>query len=333
MRAFDTFEKEILTKIKQLNEFGTDVTFTGLLDHFINNRGVKIDPIQKKAYLLFDAHVYSRLINEERQPSTDLSLEVKKFNHNVIKLIILLSYLEKEGLIYTYSSEEKSYSPSSYARITSDQEPLREPIADAKLIQLITSHFDKNIFPSQGLLDCVSNGYKDFDAIAMEKNLKVSEESLALTKSSLLDNKNSLTTLEKNLTETQYLIEDSIAITQRGMRYSDMALTVAIITGILGTVIASVSAYYSFSQIGKHTQSLSDKFRPISQKLTRMDFEFVAIREKMDNIKITDTIHARVVDMPKDTINTRLIENTTSKESPKKNNWTVKKLSTSIDPN
>ncbi len=311
MRAFDTFEKEILDKIKQLNEFGTDITFTTLMDHFINNRGIKIDGNQKRAFVLFDAHVYSRLVNEQLQSSTDLAAEVRKINNHVIKLIFLLSYLEKEGLIYTYNSNSNGYDKilktTSYALISSGIEPLVEEIVDAKLVQLLMLHFDKNIFPSQGLIDCVANGYKDIDTIAMEKNLRASDESLELTKLALFDNKNLLHTLNKNLIETQYLIEDSIAITQRGMKNSDMALTVAIVTGILGSVIASVSAYYSFTKIGEHTKFISEKVKPISQKLTKMDFHFAEISEKMDHIKISDTIHTRVVDMPNNIVNDRIL--------------------------
>ena len=116
------------------------------------------------------------------------------------------------------------------------------------------------------------------------------------------------------------------------MKYIDIALTVAIVTGVLGSVIASVSAYYSFTKIGEHTKFISEKVKPLSQKLTKMDFHFATMSEKMDNIKITDTIHTRVVGMPDDTINARILTESKAEILSGKPKY-VKHNGNSIDPN
>lgn len=288
MKSFDFFEKQILTLILQRHSQELDITFAWLLENILSTTGIRVDFQQNKVFALLNS--------ESNASSQDFTTqEISKINSLSVRLMMLANYLEREGVLYTYGNED-TFTGSISIQV-SQGTFTSELITDKKVTELLIDVVNKKLIPSHGLMEFVSQGFKDEAMIALEKNLSIAKESLKITQESLVDQKNMITRLETSLLESQYLIEDGISISKKEMRYSDVALAVAVIAGLAGSIVASVSAYYSFNQIGTHTRSITEKVRPLSERLTRMSLEFSAIREKMDNIKITDTIHTKVVNM------------------------------------
>lgn len=297
MRAFDTFEKGILIHIKNLIDNSEDVTFQVLLTVINKNNSIKIDHFQKKVFVIFAVHNHTFSHDSELTNQGIIARETKNICHQAIKLIMLLAYLEKQGLIYTYGEGDRNSGYTISGQVENESNTLTTTITDSNMSNLFIENIGKKIFPSQGLLEHVALGFVDQATAILEKNLAIAEVNLENTRQSIAEHKITIEKLEENILESQYLIEDAISSSKREMKYSDIALAVAIIAGIAGSIIASVTAYYSFNQIGTHTRAITEKVKPISNKLTRMDLEFAAIRAKMDNIKITDTIHTRVVNL------------------------------------
>lgn len=297
MRAFDTFEKEILIHIRYLNDCAQQVTFTALLTNIIKATSIELNHFQKQVFVIFPSESLKLSPDDQVANQALLSGATMKICHEAIKLIMLLEYIENQGIIYSYDGGNNNSELTIVGNIHKEYNAITTSITDTKICNLLIDNVGKKIFPSEGLLEYIAQGFKDEATATLEKNLAIAEVNLEITRQSIAEHKITIEKLEENILESQYLIEDAIYSSKKEMKYSDLALAVAIIAGIAGSIIASVTAYYSFNQIGTHTRSITEKVKPLSNKLTRMDLEFAAIRAKMDNIKITDTIHTRVVNL------------------------------------
>lgn len=248
MREFDDFEKQIIRKLKTFKEKGIYLNFLSILDDYYKDRAIEIKRDTKEGWIQFDTKKfanYDKNINAWI-PKQDLVKEIAPSIDIIIRIIFLLSYLEKNGLIFLYDFATSNENISSFPKLNTPPEPTRLPLPDKKVIDLLIDYYYKEIFISQSIVNLVNNEFKTKDEIQHEETIAYANKSLKTG-------------------------EESI-------KTANFAVIVSIIIGSVGLVVAGYSTYqtYQISQkpIDINTTQLKvfeNKAYEMTTKLNRLD--------------------------------------------------------------
>lgn len=323
MRNFDSFEKEILLNLKSLKENNPEVSFISLLHPYLSDKGIKIDFINKKLFILFDSLKYSSIQNNVRVPSGDFKGEAKNILDFIIRIGMLLTYLEKEGQIFTYNSFAPNDSYASYARITNDLEPILHEITDDKIITFLSKLYFQYVFVGQGLVDIVNNDFKTEEQLRNLANQHLATKNLELAKSSFEEAKLALAsfkTTSENVQKSLNASKITIQEARKNLKTADIGLTTAILIGSISIIISTVTAYYTAKNLDDHAKYLSKRLQPIESDISQIHNRIGGMVTKINSIK-KDTLNTRVLYLPDDTIHAHIVDQMPRRPRPVPSTW------------
>jgi hypothetical protein len=161
MREFDSFEKQIIRKLKDHKEAELSINFLLLLETLLVDRGIEIKKSTKDAWIYFDASRFAYYDNAVDAWILKASLlpEVAQTIEHIIKLIFLLDYLETKGLVFLYEFSQNERDTESFPKIEEPFTPLRMPISEKKVVEMLLSFFQKEIVVSQSITTLVTNNF------------------------------------------------------------------------------------------------------------------------------------------------------------------------------
>lgn len=188
MRTFSDFEKTLLRKIKFNKERGLHIGFTALMDDYLQDKGLRIDPPNNQSYILFNARrfcTYDPQLNAwmptDGNQLADMSNEI---NEVIIGTIFLLDYLKKNGYIFLYQRANSDY--NDYSRIPQGDPVSPMVISDQNITRILSDNFHKSIYASQIIIDLVNNEFKTSEDIQHEQNIGVATEGLRVANNSII---------------------------------------------------------------------------------------------------------------------------------------------------
>lgn len=188
MREFDEFEKNLITKIIYFKQAELSSNFRSILGSFMIDRGIEIDTRTNEAWIYFDRDKFSDYNSESNTylPKSDFIEQLTPTINIIIKIIFLLDYLEKNGLIFLYNFAQTSDEILSHPSLKSKPEPLRLTIPDKKIIGLLEDFFHKEIIISQNLVSLVDDNFCTKEDIRHKKTIQIANESIKVSKEAIL---------------------------------------------------------------------------------------------------------------------------------------------------
>ncbi|MFY0605869.1 MAG: hypothetical protein JXR10_04085 [Cyclobacteriaceae bacterium] len=187
MREFDDFEKSVITELRNFQERGVKLNFPSILDFFFKDRAVKINRTSNEAHLLFDARTYARHDQGMNAwiPTEKAVNAVSPSIDTVIRLIFLLNYLEKNGLIFMYELGNNPDPISTFPILPSPPSPVELKISDQNVVSLLIKYFGQEIFTSQSLIELVKNNFRLKSDLQHDKTVELANQSLTTGKRSI----------------------------------------------------------------------------------------------------------------------------------------------------
>ncbi|HEX8547763.1 MAG TPA: hypothetical protein VF691_12430 [Cytophagaceae bacterium] len=308
MRNFDSFEKEVLTRIRTLYQENNDVAFVSLLDPYLTDKGIKTEEYRNSAYFLFDSLKYSSVLNGERSPSGDLKVEMKDLSDKIIRIGILTKYLDKEGMLLIHNNIDNQ-KISSYTKITNNETPFEEEISDKKFTVYLKELVQSSFFISYGLIEFVNKDFKSDVEIRILENQKIASESLDIAKTSFEEAKLALVTFKttsENVQKTLNASKVTILEARKSLKTSDIALTTAILIGAVSIMISAATAYYTAKSYSDSAVDIATKLHPINKDLREMHSHVGSMDAQLNSLR-KDTLNTRILSISNDTINSRII--------------------------
>ena len=303
MRVLDDFEVSILKKIKSLSESGKDISLFTLADDYIEDRGFKIETYSKRIFLLFDSLKYTRLESGERIPVADLDSEARNLTRILIRIIIFIQYLEREGCCYKVASK-RNPDNISYARISNNSLPVEWEVGDLNFYDVLTSYSYHYLYFSEGAIHYLSDPKYSPGMADSEPTIK--SEGF-YSQDVILETKNVMHSVDKNIRQSITILQDILGITEKRIRFADIALGIAILLGVVCVAVSAISTYYTYGKLEENGQLTVVQMEPLHRRLSSIEESFFKIHQKMDEIRIDDTIHTKIVSLPIDTISAKVI--------------------------
>lgn len=199
MREFDDFEKEIIRKLKNFKERGVNLNFLSILDDFFTDRGIEINNKTNEAWICFNT---TKFCNYEKSinawiPKTDLIYETVPTTEVIIKVIFLLNYLDKNGIIFLFDFAKSDKDVHSYPEFKTKQTPTKLEISDKKVTKLLIGYFYKEIVISQSIITLVNNKFLTVEELQHAENISYANRSLEAAENSLIEARRSITTANR----------------------------------------------------------------------------------------------------------------------------------------
>lgn len=164
-KQFSDREKKLISSICYGSQFNTYVLTSAFEEWLFNKKGICFD--LEKGQLVYDLDIYQEV---------DDILNIKK---EIIKVALLLKYLEDNNYIYIIQDKTSSEDPR-YVGTKKIKTPIQIPLPNE--IAFIIRRSLYNVIASYDLIQLVSNGFKTYEDLQLEaasKQLEASRNQLA----------------------------------------------------------------------------------------------------------------------------------------------------------
>lgn len=251
MREFDDFEKRIIRKLKGFKERGVNLNFLSILADFFTDRGIEVNKKTDEAWICFDTRklcTYDQSINAWI-PKVDLVYETAPTTEVIIKVIFLLNYLDKNGIVFLFDFARSDKDVVSFPEFNTKPVPTKLIVSDKKVVELLISYFHKEIVISQSIITLVNNNFLTTEEIQHAENVGYANRSLKAA-------------------------EKSIKSANRAIKYS-------IILGVVGLVISIYSIVLTQRQIEQPIEIKKEQLENLKSTLKPIDE--TKVLEKISN--------------------------------------------------
>jgi len=306
MRQFSTLEKNI---VKRLAEWELHLQINPI-NHFMVTFDALINDISTKynGQIIFSGMGGFPFVEIHTAHSSTLQNHTfnNQMTRDIINTVNFLDYLSKNELIYFISPNNLMpilFSPATIGVINGTDTRHTNRIGDKSFFEKVEVYFNKEIYPTQTLIDYYNNDYKSDEEIKHIQNLKVAEDSLIETRNglqisieSLEEARKGLKISEDSLKESKKSIDlasDALIDSQKNLKIAKIALYSALILGIIGTFGSAGEVYYAWvSSKNTDTKIDSMQFQSITKQLDKLN----EIETKFNR---KDTIITKVINFPK----------------------------------
>jgi len=188
MREFDDFEKDAICKLKSCKERGGNVTYLLLLDGLFKDRWIEIRKSTKEVRIYFDAKRIAYYDNSMNAwiPKRELMPEADRTTDVMIKMIFLLEYLEKNGLVFMYDFTHTDNDIESFPTLEVSSQPIQQQITEKKVADLLISFFHKEVVVSQSIITLVANNFLTPEEIQHKETIDYANKSLLTGERSII---------------------------------------------------------------------------------------------------------------------------------------------------
>lgn len=269
MRTFDTFEQQLIQKLKDLYVRGTLPNMIFLIDDCFQNMGLDFNKPKNIVHILYDSDFYP--VNETS--SENIITESTKISRVLMKTIFLLEYLESQGYIFMFTEGMQTKKIEQYSKISNEIPPIKQQINDPKICKLILEFYPKSILISQSIVDLVNDNFKSKEEIRHVENLRVANENLEEAKIAVVKAENSVNIASQSLLESK-----------KGVKLSRCSIWVALGIGILSLCISSYSIYQTSKTRTQKVEIDSIQFLKIEKMINTVTDEEKVISKKTDSI-------------------------------------------------
>jgi len=187
MREFDIFEKSVITQLRNFQERGVKLNFLSIVDFFFKDRAIEIDRTSEKAWIQFDTRTYATYDKKNNAwfPTKKAIDAVNPAIDTIVRLIFLLNYLQKNGLIFMYGLGNDPNSVTAFPILNSPPEPVRLEISDSNVVELLIKFFNQEIFTSHSLIELVKNDFRLKSDIQHEQSITIANQGLSTSRRSI----------------------------------------------------------------------------------------------------------------------------------------------------
>ena len=157
MKTFSPFEKKIINKIANDTNLGRNIT--NILDEYLMKTCIFIDNTAGSVDLKFEI--------KENQPTQEekdwiLNQRLKEIQIQIIQILNLLKYLEKNGFITTYKTTNVSQPTIKFGRCAGSNY-MSYSFPDPKIKALLLEYVEMTIEPNLDLIDIIAYDYQTKD--------------------------------------------------------------------------------------------------------------------------------------------------------------------------
>lgn len=286
MRQFSELEKEI---VKRLSEWEV-ILKKQPTNHFMVTFDALINDLSKKyngkMIISVGLGIFPTI---ELQTANSSSLKNYETNNqmtrDIINTVNFIDYLSKNELIYFVSPNrllQTWISPVELGKIIGTDTIHTNTIEDISFIDKVKMFYNKDIYPTQTLVDYYNNNYKSDEEIRHNENLKIACDSLEESKRSIILSGKAL--------------EDS----QKNLKIARIALISAIALGIIGSIGSAGEVYYAWVGAKKSDTKIdSSQFTTINSQLQRLEKVETKLDKVVEQLNSKDTLITKVINFPK----------------------------------
>lgn len=204
MRKLSEEEKAFTSELVRLSKSSYNVFISNVVDRELNNIDVFLNYKNKEIEYRFDQIMY------DKNPA-DFLVFVRDFSWKMIKYFHLLTYFEKNGMLFLYQ-EGPIQSSSRFGRLIKNNEYVTHLLNDPDAVDLILEYSRKTILINHSLLEYVEQGFITEEDTKHQQSIQLSEENLRVANESLAASEKSLKASEKSLHKANVTIVITIGI-------------------------------------------------------------------------------------------------------------------------
>lgn len=313
MRQFSVLEKEIVKRLAEweviLQNQPTNYSMV-TFDALINDISTKHNG---KMIISVGNGIFSSVEIQTADPSSIKNrVSNNKMTKDIINTVNFLDYLSKSELIYFISKSSILpiwLTPVEIGKIATTSTIHTNVIEDNSFFEKVKQFYNKEIYPTQTLIDYYNNDYKSDEEIKHIQNLKIAEDSLIETREGLKISVESLIETRKGLKISEDSLEESIKSvnlssaalldSQNNLKIARLALWSALALGIIGILGSAGEVYYAWKASRNNEVKIdSVQFKNINSKLEHIQESEI----KLDKILIQnhkDTVLTKVINFPR----------------------------------
>ena len=314
MRQFSELEKEI---VKRLSEWEV-ILKKQPTNHFMVTFDALINDLSKKyngkLIISVGLGIFPSIELQTANVSSLKNYEINnQMTRDIINTVNFIDYLSKNELIYFVSPNrlfQNWTSPVELGKIIGTDTIHTNTIEDISFIDKVKMFYNKDIYPTQTLVDYYNNNYKSDEEIRHNENLKIASDSLIETQKGLEVSIESLNESRKGLKISEDSLEESkrsiilsgkaLKDSQKNLKIARIALISAIALGIIGSIGSAGEVYYAWIGAKKSDIKIdSSQFTTINTQLQRLEKVETKLDKVVEQLNSKDTLITKVINFPK----------------------------------
>lgn len=167
LKTFDNVEKDLVRRLVKEKESGQPILLGNVLDAIFPNQYIKIDKKQAKVEIMYENN------SQTSQVVGDQGL--------LAKIILLMSYLEKNGYICLFDCTNISSSICTIGQGVSDKCTISYSFPDKNVADWLLNNCDKQIIVGYDLVDLVKDDFISKDELRFKKQQKATWVSIIIS--------------------------------------------------------------------------------------------------------------------------------------------------------